>query len=63
MTPSDAVLDLFTAECNTIHALCDERQVPREFDGQALSMAQRVEILAAVNRAFVRSIGHSPNLH
>ena len=37
-----------TAECNRIHELCDNALVPREVDGQRLSMAQRVEVLATV---------------
>lgn len=59
-TTTDGTLAFFTAECNRIHDLCDVADVPREYDGMASTMAQRVEILqAAYARLAIQAAGGS----
>lgn len=53
-----ATLDFFTAESLQIHALCDRADVPREVEGEVLSMAQRVSVLEGVYRGLLqRTLG------
>jgi hypothetical protein len=57
---SKATLDFFTAESLQIHALCDRALVPREIEGTALSMAQRVNVMEAVLSGLTAQIGQNP---
>lgn len=42
------VIAFWTAEADRIHELCDRVLVPREVNGQKLSMSQRVEVMEGV---------------
>lgn len=55
-----ATLDFFAAEALQIHALCDRSNVPREVNGTAMSMAQRVAILEGVCQGLVSRLGMDP---
>lgn len=44
------------AEALTIHAICDRALVPREIQGELLSMAQRVHVL---ERCYAGMVGRA----
>ena len=46
-------LALFTAECLQVHETLDSLKVPRESQGERLSMTQRVEELARAYTALM----------
>jgi len=59
-TISTATLDYFTEESLAIHALCDRAGIPREFDGQALSMSQRVGVMEEGFRDLITTLTKTP---
>jgi hypothetical protein len=62
---SNGALRFITEEANEIHSLCDSAFVPREINGESLSMSQRVTILTSVYLGLVKRIGapKGPSLH
>ena len=54
---NSASVDFILAEINTVHALCDRALVPRESEGEILSMSQRVNCLEACYRGVIRDLG------
>lgn len=57
---SKETLSFVTAEIHQVHALCDRAAVPREIDGELLSMAQRVACLELCYAGLIKRIGKDP---
>jgi hypothetical protein len=55
--------DLWLAEANRIHDLCDLAQIPRGAEGLELSLSQRVEVLAGVLQGLVAKVGQQGPVH
>jgi hypothetical protein len=58
--PKLTAVELYTAEANQIHALCDRAAVPRIVEGTTMSISQRVAILEGVCRGLVERLGQDP---
>lgn len=57
------IYKLWLGEANEIHALMDAGQVPREFDGQKLSLAQRVRWFYETREAASAALEKAGNAH
>lgn len=56
MTLADPI-KFATEEILAVHAMCDRALVPRESEGETLSMSQRVNVLEICFRGLIRDIG------
>jgi len=54
---SKETFSFVTKEVSTVHSVCDRAMIPREVEGELLSMAQRVHVLERCYREMVMRLG------
>lgn len=62
VTITKRLYDLWLAEANRIHDLCDAAEIPRDCGAGEFSLSQRVEILAGVCAGLVKR-ATEPGVH